>query len=114
MRSSAWYPVAGAILWPFRSPPVWSSCGVAVQLAYFLEILATEHAASDIFCAMVVVRLFQHVGIHHQIEGAGAVRSQLAHDNVLSHAAQRVNFSMEGSLEQDLDGLLERALSQSA
>lgn len=56
----------------------------------------------------------QHLGVHHQVEGAGAVRSQLTQDDILSHSTERIYLCVEGSREQDLDRFLERALSEGA
>lgn len=67
-----------------------------------------------IWLVVVVDRLpLNHVRVGHDIEGARAVRRQLPHDDVFSHSAQRINFSVERGLEENLDRLFEGALPQS-
>ena len=61
---------------------------------------------TDIIC------VFEHVGVHHQVEAAGAVRCQLTHDDVFSHSTKWVDFCMKGRLKQDFHSLLERALPE--
>lgn len=70
------------------------------------ELLALESRV------LVLSEVLEDLVVDDEVEAAGAVGSELAHDDVLSDAGEVVGLCVEGGLVEDLDGLLEGALPE--
>ena len=69
----------------------------------------------------VVTRVYRYghgflalLHVKHQVEAAGADLGQLSEHDVLGDALHRIDFAVTGSLEQNVYGLLEGALHETA